>query len=121
MRWSFLRPQGSKQNKHRFTQDMQTPCTREIPCRSPEPCRCPDPCCRKQVAIKFFPGESQGRHAHEKVFFDNRKALEPEGLSEHVEDFVTSFAAHRSVLTEESVPPALVYERGAYTLHVSPL
>ena len=75
--------------------------------------------CCAQVAIKFFPGESQARHTHEKLFFDNRAALEPEGVGQHVEVLVGSYAAHRSVLTEESVPPALVFERGAYTLHVS--
>ena len=56
---------------------------------------------------------------HEKLFFDNRMALEPETVGEHVEVLLGTFSAHRSVLTEESVPPSLVYERGAYTLHVS--
>ena len=49
-----------------------------------------------------------------------RQAALREGDSEQCEDFVASFAAHRSVLTEKSVPPALVYERGAHTLHMSP-
>ena len=72
-----------------------------------------------QVAIKFFPGDSQARQVHEKTFFDNRMALEPEGVGEHIEVLLGAYAVHRSVLTEESVPPSLVYERGAYTLHVS--
>ena len=72
-----------------------------------------------QVAIKLFPGEAAGRFVHEKLFFDNRAALDPGSQHRHLEKLLDSFHAHRAVVTEESVPPALVLERGAHTLHVS--
>ena len=56
---------------------------------------------------------------HEKLFFDNRTALDPGSQHSHLEKLLDSFQAHRAVVTEESVPPALVLERGSFTLHVS--
>ena len=57
---------------------------------------------------------------HEKLFFDNRGALDPVSQHSHLEKLLDSFLAHRAVVTEECVPPALVLERGSCTLHVRP-
>ena len=74
-----------------------------------------------QAAIKFYPQLKHDAFRHESLFYENRNALEPETADAHTPRRLDAFKGTHGILTEDSVPSALVLERGEFTLKACPL
>lgn len=72
--------------------------------------------CDVQVVIKFYPDASIGRFRHENLFYENRAAIEPETADAYVPARLDAFKGSSSLMTEQTVPSALVLARGEFTL-----
>ena len=71
-----------------------------------------------QVVIKFFPDHRH--YSHEKLFYENRMALESETAAEYVPTMFESLSAQKEAWmgAGDNLPPSIVLERGQCTLQV---
>lgn len=72
-----------------------------------------------QVVIKFLP--DHGHFKHERLFYENRLALEGEEAAAFIPILLDAFAGSMVIDTadDDAIPPSLVLERGSFTLGVS--
>ncbi|KAK9823492.1 hypothetical protein WJX72_003130 [[Myrmecia] bisecta] len=68
------------------------------------------------VVIKFYPDSAQ--YLHEKLFYENRMALEEETATEYLPALVDTFAASDPAWTsdQERLPPCIILQRGDFKL-----
>lgn len=71
-----------------------------------------------QVIIKFMP--DHGHFKHERLFYENRQALEGEEAAAFIPHMFDAFAGSLVIDTEDddAIPPSLVLERGTFLLGV---
>ena len=71
-----------------------------------------------QVVIKFLPDHEQFKH--EKLFYENRQALEGDAASAYIPVMMDFFSGSPIIHTadDDAIPPSIVLERGSFTLTV---
>ena len=70
------------------------------------------------MVIKFLP--DHGHFKHERLFYENRLALEGEEAAAFIPIMLDAFAGSMVIDTadDDAIPPSLVLERGRFTLAV---
>lgn len=71
------------------------------------------------MVIKFLP--DHGHFQHERLFYENRQALEAQDALVCIPNMVDAFAGtdYLAEDDDDAIPPSLVLERGNFTLAVS--
>ncbi len=70
------------------------------------------------MVIKFLP--DHGHFKHERLFYENRLALEGDAAAAFIPIMLDAFAGSMVIDTadDDAIPPSLVLERGSFTLGV---
>ena len=71
------------------------------------------------MVVKFYPENRLKAFRHERLFYENRAAIEPETADHYTPAMLDAFVGSSGILTEQTVPSALVLARGEFTLQAS--